>query len=558
MPLLGAGGAIVEKRLLVFGIDGATWDVINPLMARGEMPNLQAVVEAGVHGPLRSTLPPISPPAWGSLVTGQSPGRHGVFDFWARDLTQYADTTYRLNQSTAFAGRTLWDHLGAAGFRVGAVSVPVTYPAWPVNGFLISGMLLAPGMNDLAAYPPELARRYGVSLNFPDAYRRGASLEEVMREGPAMMRRRRRVVLELLAEMPCDFLMVVFGETDKAQHDFWRFIEGDATEDERKRYGDAIAAHYRLADEILGDIWRAFGQDALVAVVSDHGAGPYPRRAFRTNAWLAEQGLLAARSAGPARHGRVAGLVRQAKRWLPRRLQRGFRRHGGVLVRVLYRRYSGLNEIEWQRTVAYRVPMQAPSEGIVINLQGRQPEGIVPPQEYVPMVERIARLATEARDAETGEPVVEEVLRRDEVYQGPYTERYAPDLILMLRPSYKGEWGNVSPFVVPVPAAERELYSGTHTMEGVFALCGPGIRRGARVEGASVMDVMPTLLHALGLPVPTSVDGRVLLDVFADPLAHPVRTSDDSATATVTAKAALSAQDEQEVVERLRGLGYLD
>ncbi len=113
-------------------------------------------------------------------------------------------------------------------------------------------------------------------------------------------------------------------------------------------------------------------------------------------------------------------------------------------------------------------------------------------------------------------------------------------------------------FVVPVPAAERELYSGTHTMEGVFALCGPGIRRGARVEGASVMDVMPTLLHALGLPVPTSVDGRVLLDVFADPLAHPVRTSDDSATATVTAKAALSAQDEQEVVERLRGLGYLD
>ena len=135
-------------RLLLLGIDGGTWAVIDPLIRRGEMPHLAALVAQGTRATLRSTLPPQSAPAWVSLVTGQNPGRHGIFDFWARDLSKYEDGSAPLNRSTLFAGHTVWDFIGGAGLRVGVVSVPVTYPAWPVNGFLISGTPLAPGMDE--------------------------------------------------------------------------------------------------------------------------------------------------------------------------------------------------------------------------------------------------------------------------------------------------------------------------------------------------------------------------------------------------------------------------
>jgi predicted AlkP superfamily phosphohydrolase/phosphomutase len=548
----------MKRKLLIAGIDGGTWEVIHPLIEQGELPNLAALVRQGVHGSLRSTLPPQSAPAWVSLVTGQNPGRHGIFDFWARDLRQYDDASTQLNQATIFAGQTIWDYAGAAGLHVGVISVPVTYPAWPVNGFLISGTLLAPGMNQHAAYPSELAERYGLALNFPDGYRYGASREEVMREGPAMMLRRKDVVLELLAKYPCDFLMVVLGETDKAQHDFWRYLETDCPQEERERYGEVISDHYRVADQVLGEILDAFGRDAIVAVVSDHGAGPYPRRVFRTNAWLREQGWLTLRSRAGVLQLGLQTTIQQVKRFLPGRLQATIRRRADArLLSGLRDRYTGLHDLEWQATQAYRVPMQPPAEGIMINLQGRQPEGVVPPAEYETTVERIAEELSAFTDLETEKPVVAEIHRRDQIYSGPYVEERAPDLVLVMAPGYKGAWGNDLPVVAPVPAAELAQYRGTHTMDGIFILSGPGIHRDVRLEHFSILDVAPTLLHALGLPVPTNMDGRVLLETFKSTHAAAVRHAEPAETA-VPPNSRLSGSEEQEIVERLRGLGYLE
>ena len=173
-----------SRKLLIFGIDGATWEIIGPLVKQGELPHLATLIREGTCGQLRSTLPPQSAPAWVSLVTGQNPGRHGIFDFWTRNLREYQDPSPRLNQASTFAGQTIWDYAGMAGMRVGVVSVPVTYPAWPVNGFLISGTLLAPDVNENTAYPSELVEQYGLTLNFPDSYRYGASREQVMHEAP--------------------------------------------------------------------------------------------------------------------------------------------------------------------------------------------------------------------------------------------------------------------------------------------------------------------------------------------------------------------------------------
>jgi predicted AlkP superfamily phosphohydrolase/phosphomutase len=348
------------------------------------------------------------------------------------------------------------------------------------------------------------------------------------------------------------------GETDKAQHDFWRYLEPDCPEEQQEKYGEVINAHYRVADQVLGEILDAFGRDALTAVVSDHGAGPYPRWDFCTNAWLCERGLLTPRSKANRLQKALQTAVWQAKRVLPGRLQAVLRRRGrGRLLNALRSRYTGMHDIDWQRTRAYRVPMQPPAEGIMINLQGRQPKGIVPPAGYEAIVDEIAQGLTTYVDSATGETLVVEAHRRDQIYYGHYAEERAPDLVLVMAPGCKGAWGEHPPIVAPVPAVERERYRGMHSMNGILILSGPTIRRGACLGASSVMDVAPTLLHALGLPVPTDMDGQVLLQAFNPDCATDVRYVEPAAPSHLP-RSDLSVGDEHEVVERLRGLGYLE
>ena len=141
-----------RERVLVIGIDGATFDLLTPWMEEGFLPNLAALMGSGSHGPLRSTIPPITASAWTSFQTGKNPGKHGLFDF-----TQYRPGSYEtsyVNASSVLA-EPLWQVLSRQGKRVVVINVPVTYPPRPVNGYLISGML-TPSMDVEFTYPPDL------------------------------------------------------------------------------------------------------------------------------------------------------------------------------------------------------------------------------------------------------------------------------------------------------------------------------------------------------------------------------------------------------------------
>jgi len=201
--------------------------------------------------------------------------------------------------------------------------------------------------------------------------------------------------------------------------------------------------------------------------------------------------------------------------------------------------------------------MEIPTEGVVVNLAGRQPQGTVPPSDYDAVVDTIATRLAEIIDLETGEKVVAEVWRRDQLYSGPYTEAYAPDLVVVAAPGCKGDWGTSPPVVGPVAAAEWTQYRGAHAMEGILVLRGPGVRRGHRIDGASILDVAPTLLHALGLVVPTSMDGRVLEEAFEPGLAG-VRYSDTTTPTVRYSGEALTEREGRDILERLRGVGYLE
>jgi predicted AlkP superfamily phosphohydrolase/phosphomutase len=293
-------------------------------------------------------------------------------------------------------------------------------------------------------------------------------------------------------------------------------------------------------------------------VMSDHGSGPTATRTVHLNAWLRQQGWLALRAPSKARAGE--GL-REALEFV--RIHTPF-------LREFLKRYlpNGIKEwisrgrqnagaVEWPETIAYRVPMAFYVEGVNVNVAGRQPAGTVAPGEADRVRAMIAGALLDLRDPESGERIVRQVLRKEEAYPKGDLAR-APDLIVFFDPRYTGGGGVAGEVVTPVPRYYLETWSGQHMMEGTFVMAGLHVRRGATLEGASIVDVAPTVLHLLGLPIPADMDGRVLTEAF-DPAfldAFPPQRS-DTLLGDGNGRGALSADEEREMKDALRALGYL-
>jgi predicted AlkP superfamily phosphohydrolase/phosphomutase len=356
--------------------------------------------------------------------------------------------------------------------------------------------------------------------------------------------------------------VLVLGEIDRAQHDFWRyadprFPEHAAADD---AFRQAIAHHYEVSDQQLGRLLAQAGDGVHVILMSDHGGGPHPERYFHTNAWLRQQGWLATKHQAPSLQGR---LVRRGIAALRRRLpfEEKLRRMlpAGLVHRA---RQVSLNiaDVDWSRTRAYRFNMYHPAEGIEINLRGRQLEGIVAPgAEFERLVAEIGEALRRATDPETGRPIAVEVYRKEEIYDGPYLE-IAPDLVAVLDAEHKPGVESAGPPTAPVPLGDLPRdHSGVHTMDGILIARGPGIRRGASMTGAQIGDLAPTILYLAGEVVPAEMDGRVLEELFEpEHLAlHPVVWG-EQAQAITPDTGAVSDEDDAAMRDKLRGLGYID
>jgi predicted AlkP superfamily phosphohydrolase/phosphomutase len=216
--------------------------------------------------------------------------------------------------------------------------------------------------------------------------------------------------------------------------------------------------------------------------------------------------------------------------------------------------WQGLQEIDFGRTQAYQFPMKCPPlTGIVINVRGRQPQGIVPPAEYEALRARLMGELQELRDPKTGEPVVARVFRREDLYQGEFVER-APDIVVWCHDLYKEGPLAQGPVVGEVPYDELVQVPGSHDERGIFLVRGPGIAAGKEITGAGLIDVPPTILHAMELSIPTEMDGRVLTEVFAE--SRPVREVEMS-LGRQSQESYLTEDEEQQIKDKLKGWGYL-
>jgi predicted AlkP superfamily phosphohydrolase/phosphomutase len=551
----------VTAPLLVIGLDGAGLDLVEPWVAEGRLPALGALLGRSAFGPLRSTIPAATFPAWTSLMTGVNPGRHGVLDFLER-----VPGTYRMRFMNGSHRRVpaLWNRLSEAGRRCAVVTVPATYPPEPIDGIMVSGWdtplttRIDASFVHPRAFHDEVRRLVG-TLPFADfqEVRTGSGWHaRALASLLDGIDRRTRLAEALLARESLDALVVVYGESDTVSHHFWRFHDETSPRHAAGPHGDAIRRVYEGLDAAIARLVAAAGDDAVVAVVSDHGSGGASDRVLHLNRRLADCGLLTFRASGG---GMARAARRLALRAVPTRLQ------GAILRRApeTAGRLEGmarLGQIAWDGTQAYSEELDY-HPSVWINRADRDPEGVVAPADYEQVRDRVIAALREWRD-DDGQALVARVWRREELYDGPATER-APDLLLEpawhrgYRPSCLRSPGPGPALRVLTPAehgAGKDAgTSGTHRREGLFALAGSGVRPG-RLPATDIVDMLPTLLPLAGLPVPAGLDGRplraalaVTVDEAADPLA-----------ATEPTPLAYGPEETRILAERLAALGYLE
>lgn len=551
----------MKGRAFIIGLDSATFDVIDPLIDEGRLPNFATLKQRGAVAPMLSTHPSRTAPAWVTLLTGQNPGKHGIFDFWTRRRDGYDSVLGELVTSANFAGRTFFDLLGSDGWKVASLFVPMTFPAWEIRGQMIAGPPLTPDSDDRLSTPLRLHEELGVCRDvhlFPPSLKKGIHDDKTVRDLLRMDESRAEAAFRLWEQEDSDCLMVVLEAIDIVQHRFWPCSgEGSGC-----RFGLTIPRFYELADRVIGEARRRLKPQDTLYVVSDHGMTAHPQRCFNTNAWLASRGWLSFSTRG-ARVGRLANLARHAvHRAVPEALYNSLKTavkasssSAAQKVRMAAQSQSG---IDWRRTSAYRVQMpDPPLEGIMLNIRGRQPEGTVSEQSVRDVLEVVRQALLDVVDPATGRSVVKAAHAREEIYTGANAHD-EPDLIVEFEEGYKAGSALLGELFSPTPAVEIERLSGTHSSRGIFLAAGPPFSPGKKADPIQIQDFAPTFLYACGRPVPDVMDGRVALGLFQETFTdrHAVESCSGE-LAGPSREAALDAQETAQMEEKLRALGYL-
>jgi predicted AlkP superfamily phosphohydrolase/phosphomutase len=560
-------------KVFVFGLDGATFDLILPWVKEGRLPHFGRLLEQGSWAPLESAPNMRSPAAWTSFMTGKNPGKHGIFEFYEPIPASY---DVRFIHGGMRTGKTLWTILSEHQKNVGVINVPMTYPAETVNGFLISG-LDAPGSDSPSfCYPStllqELQSRFGTYILEPGLTgcivggNPGLAMEKLHEE----LDQKAKVTTYLMQRDPWDFFMVVFRSLDAVQHFFWKYMDSLHPQYNRKeaaRFGTAILQAYQKIDNILGAIWNALDDDTVLMVMSDHGFGRRHPANIQLNQWLAQRGYLSfcEEAQGNMLNRALTILLGKAYRLTIGKTSRSAKETLARIFPKLRNRLQSrllFHNIDWSRTEAYSDSL---FPNIRINLEGREAHGIVKTGDaYRQLVAKLRLDLSDIRDSISGYQIVDRVFHRDEIYSGPFVGK-APDLLIRWKETenihgiLKNDVNTQREVNSLIPGEDPRIVSGDHRLHGVLLMAGKPIRQGLRLSQATIMDLAPTILNLLDLPIPADMDGAVLTDELTRDGSRPSRLSDIDAQNESIEKISedgYSADEEEKVKERLRNLGY--
>ena len=481
-------------KVMVIGLDGLTLKMLLPLVQEGHLPNLARLLATGAYGVLQSVTNMTTGPTWATFATGCLPHRHGIHhDFHHRASGYQLQATKGADCRKPF----FWQVAGAAGRRAIVLNVPMSYPAQPFNGVMLAGIDApserAPGF----AYPSTLYQElrhqgidYLIDCGLASYMQRGqlaAGQRAVQRE----TEERTRAAEYLLAREGWDLFVVVYSLPDVWQHYYWGAPPGSAGYTQ-------ISEGYRLVDQQVGRLLAHLPSDGVVILCSDHGFGPLTGARDHLNRWLAAQGFL---HYLPTTHS----TQRTISRWLLASIRRmvSFRRRQQLLaslpaLRRLVETELRIGGIDWPRTQVYAALDHLE---LWINRQGRQAEGCVAPADDEAVCTRVTTALLNWRDEKNGVAYLTNVERNPAATLAT-ADHLLPDLLLTWNPAV------VAPNLHP-------LITGDHTADGALLVAGPGVKAGGQVA-ASLCDIAPIVLQALGIAPATDMDGRVPMGLFEE------------------------------------------
>lgn len=552
-----------NKPLFILGWDAATWDLMLPWVNEGTLPNLAKLMRIGCYGKLHSTPLPLSPPAWSTIITGVNPGRHGVYDWFARKPGSYDIEYIHTGQITA---KPIWEYLNEGGKSVGICWVPVLFPAVKVDGFMISGMA-APNLNMLGyAYPPTLVDEIQASCR-PYIAGEGevfslAQADKYLKTLLDWLDYQKKVALFLIKHKPCDVYLFVFMQSDHVQHKFWRYSDTSFpgyNQTLNQVCSTAIKQVFQELDRFVGDLWEEFREEATYVILSDHGAGPNYGVLY-VNHWLVKEGFLKLMRTPLTRLKTFlakTNIILWGYRWLNKA---GFGRLALLLPKKFRNQvltaFVSPKDIDWLHTKAYA---RGAFGQIFINLKGREPQGIVGTgREYEELVSKIISRLKHLTHPVSGDPLISEVNRKGEVFHGPHLEKSA-DIVFSIQNYTYQTSANFGMHNRELIGPSEYEDSGGHRPQGVLVMAGKGIIPGRECINSDLTDITPTILALAGIPVPSDLDGKPLVDTFTT--SQKERISFSAVSKEVEEEKSrvpeLSSEEIAILEERLRNLGYL-
>ncbi|MGD9014528.1 MAG: alkaline phosphatase family protein [Candidatus Omnitrophota bacterium] len=544
-----------KVKVILIGLDGATWDVILPLVNQGKTPNFEKLIKEGIWGKLVTIKPTVSPVIWTSIITGKKPDKHGILDYYVRLPGSY-DTV--LITSNIRKTKALWNILSEHGKKVCIVGWQATWPAEEVAGFMVTDRFLYhPNYNNLTnlTYPKELYEEirglnllrnkvsveHMKSLNFPtlDTCREDNSpcfstpLED-FRSAYQRDQTHANIGLYLLSKYESDFFSIYLSGIDKISHNYWKYMQPEyfeVSQGEIKKYKDAINNYYIYIDAILGDFLGHAGENTIVFIISDHGFQPTVPGHYADYR--------------PPSFNRFLEMVNLLS-------------YKHDMSDLSWKDLNKKENIVWENTEAYECG-NAPwfwERKICLNLKGREPKGIIEPVEYEKAIEKAKQLLSNIMIKETQKPLLR---------FKPYADADC-DFMVGLNVNQEDIENRHLTYlnkIYSLPIRELFLHSDTsgshyNAPEGILAIWGEGIQRG-KIEDANIFDIIPTILYLMDLPVAKDMDGKILTSAIIPGLVKkkPVEYIDTYDIEQSRVSEPLISPADEEIKDKLRSLGYI-
>ena len=459
------------EKVLVIGLDAAPPELVFEKF-RDELPNLRKMMQNGVYARMESSHPPITIPAWMVMATGKSMGKLGLYGFRHRKPGTYNDMW--IASSLSVKEKTVWDILGENGKKVIVVGVPPTYPPKPVNGCLIS-CFITPSTEKDYTYPRQLKNEIEnlVGEYIIDVVFRTEERDRLLKQLYEMTEKRFKVIEYLMTNKPWDFLMFVEIGVDRVQHAFWKFFDRNHhLYTPGNKYENVIRDYYKFIDEKIGDLLGHIDNKTVVIVVSDHGAKRM-KGAFCINEWLIKKGYLVLKK----KPEKVISLEKA--------------------------------EVDWSKTKAWG--WGGYHARIFINVKGREPQGVIPPEEYESFRKKLAEELKSIRGS-NGEEWNTKVYTPEELY--PNGKGDYPDLTVYFDDLSWRSAGTIGHNTLYLPENDTGPDDAVHSHHGIFIFYDPQRKIGKKIGTISILDIAPTILKVMGLPIPSDMEGKPIKEVF--------------------------------------------